>query len=138
MHKPMLLVPARSSKQGTSLNKGKLQDEYLEVTSTVEMNEEDMRRLGVRDGDRVRLSNHVGAAVVSCHASRKAGDLPAGMIFIPYGPQSSRLMDDDTAGSGMPLSKHIEVEVEKHDPTAKSTAKPHPKPKRNPKRGAAQ
>ena len=31
----MLLIPGRSSKQGTSLNKGKLGDEYREITSTV-------------------------------------------------------------------------------------------------------
>ena len=128
----MLLVPARSSKQGTSLNKGKLKDEYLQVTSTVEMNEEDMRRLGFSEGDRLRLSNDIGAAVVTCKA-RKAADLPAGMIFIPYGPQSSRLMASDTAGSGMPLSKHLEVEVEKHTERPQRQTK---RPKQPNKRGA--
>ena len=36
----MMLIPGRSSKQGTSLNKGKLKEEYLEVTSTLEMNKD--------------------------------------------------------------------------------------------------
>lgn len=108
----MLLIPGRSSKQGTSLNKGKLGDEYQEVTSTVEINADDMVRLGFNNGDKLRLKNHVGEVVVTC-VSKKATDLPEGMIFIAYGPTSSRLMDGDTAGSGMPLSKHLPVEVEK-------------------------
>ena len=112
MPETMLLIPGRSSKQGTSLNKGKLGDEYRDITSTVEINADDMVRLGFNDGDKLRLKNHVGEAVVTC-VSKKAADLPEGMIFIAYGPTSSRLMEGDTAGSGMPLSKHLPVEVEK-------------------------
>ena len=108
----MLLIPGRSNKQGTSLNKGKLKDEYLEVTSTVEMNKDDMLRMDLQDGDEVRLSNAVGEFIASCKG-RKPEDLPAGMIFIAYGPSSSRLMESDTGGSGMPISKNIEVQVEK-------------------------
>lgn len=112
MTNTMILVPGRSSKQGTSLNKGKLKDEYLEVTSTVEINEDDMQRLGLENGDQVRLKNEIGEAIVSC-VGKKSTDLPAGMLFIPYGPPSSQLMDSDTAGSGMPMSKHMEVTIEK-------------------------
>ena len=108
----MILIPGRSSKQGTSLNKGKLKDEYLEVTSTVEMNLTDMARLELKDGDQVRLSNQIGSTIVRCKG-RKPEDLPLGVLFIAYGPPSSQLMASDTAGSGMPISKHIEVLVEK-------------------------
>jgi formylmethanofuran dehydrogenase subunit D len=112
MKERMLLIPGRSSDQGTSLNQGKLKSEYQQVTSTVEMNELDMERLGLTDGDRLRLSNDVGSTDVTC-TPRKAADLPAGLMFIAYGPASSELMDSDTAGSGMPLSKHFLVVVEK-------------------------
>ena len=106
----MTLIPGRSKKQGTSLNAGKLKEEYLAVTSTLEMNEEDMSSLGLEAGDKVRLASASGEAVVSC-VSRKTKDLPPGMLFIPYGPPSCELMDSDTAGSGMPVSKQIEVQV---------------------------
>ena len=112
MSETMLLIPGRSNKQGTSLNKGKLKDEYLEVTSTVEMNEDDMQRLRLQEGDSVRLSNEIGEFIAKCKG-RKALDLPSGMIFIAYGPSSSRLMDSDTGGSGMPISKNLLVQVEK-------------------------
>lgn len=112
MAETMILIPGRTSKQGTSLNKGKLKEEYLEVTSTLEMNQDDMARLQLNDGDQVRLSNTIGTTVVHCKG-RKPEDLPAGVLFIAYGPPSSQLMASDTAGSGMPLSKHMEVQVEK-------------------------
>ena len=108
----MLLVPGRSQSQGTSLNKGKLKDEYLAVTATAELNENDMRKLKLVDGDKIRLASEVGQTVVACKA-KKQDDLPEGMIFIPYGPSSSQLMGSDTAASGMPMSKHMEVSVEK-------------------------
>ena len=108
----MILIPGRSAKQGTSLNHGKLKDEYKEVTSTLEMNQDDMKKLGLEDGDKVKLSNEIGETIVQC-IGKKPEDLPSGTAFIPYGPPSSQLMDSDTAGSGMPLSKHMEVEIEK-------------------------
>lgn len=108
----MILIPGRSSSQGTSLNEGKLKDEYKKVTSTLEMNQDDMTKLKLVDGDSVRLSNSIGQTIVTC-IGKKPEDLPAGTLFIPYGPPSSQLMGSDTAGCGMPLSKHMEVEIEK-------------------------
>ncbi len=107
----MTLIAGRTSKQGTALAAGKLKEAYREVTSTGEMNQDDMARLGLKDGDQVRLSTATGETVVRCKG-RKPEDLPAGMIFIAYGPPSSQLMDSDTALSGMPLSKNLEVVVE--------------------------
>ena len=111
MAEVMTLIAGRSSKQGTSLNVGKLKDEYREVTSTVEMNTEDMERLGLADGDEVRLRTSVGEVLVRCKG-RKPKDLPSGLLFMAYGPSSSQLMGSDTAGTGMPLSKNLQVEVE--------------------------
>jgi formylmethanofuran dehydrogenase subunit D len=107
----MTLIGGRSSRQGTSLCAGKLAGEYVEVSSTLEMNADDMGRLGLKDNDQVRLRSANGEAIVRCKG-RASKDLPAGLLFIAYGPHSSRLMGSDTAGSGMPLSKNIEVEVE--------------------------
>lgn len=112
MAETMTLIGGRSSRQGTSLCASKLGDEYVEVSSTVEMNADDMARLGLADNDRVRLRSATGETIVRCKV-RPAKDLPSGLLFIAYGPQSSRLMASDTAGTGMPISKQIEVEVER-------------------------
>jgi formylmethanofuran dehydrogenase subunit D len=107
----MTLIGGRSSSQGTSLCAGKFGDEYVNVSSTLEMNVEDMARLGLKDNDRVRLRSADGEIVVRCKG-RAAKDLPSGLLFIAYGPLSSALMGGDTAGSGMPLSKNIDVQVD--------------------------
>jgi formylmethanofuran dehydrogenase subunit D len=111
MTETMILIGGRSNKQGTSLCAGKLGAEYLDVSSTVEMNVEDMARLGLKNGDSVRLRSPMGATVVRCRG-RENKDLAPGLMFIAYGPHSSRLMGADTAGSGMPMSKSLDVEVE--------------------------
>ena len=111
MAEQLILIPGRSSKQGTSLNAGKLKEEYQTVTSTIEMNERTMGELKLAAGDRVRLSCATGQADVVCGKPRKDEDLPDDMIFIPYGPSSSELMESDTAGSGMPMSKQMLVDV---------------------------
>jgi len=111
MAEMMTLIGGRSSKQGTALCAGKLGPEYLDVSSMVEMNAEDMARLGLRNDSKVRLRTPVGEAILRCK-SRETKDLPRGILFMAYGPLSSQLMAGDTAGSGMPLSKNLEVEVE--------------------------
>jgi formylmethanofuran dehydrogenase subunit D len=111
MAEKMTLIGGRSSKQGAALCAGKLGPEYVEVSTTVEMNVEDMVRLGVQPNGRVRLRSPVGETVVRCK-SRETKDLPPGLLFIAYGPASSALMGGDTAGTGMPISKNLEVEVE--------------------------
>lgn len=112
MTETMLLIPGRTSKQGTSLNAGKLGAEYIEVTSTVEINSDDMARLGLKEGDALRLRTVVGECIVKCKA-RKPAELPAGMLFMAYGPASSQLVGGETQGTGMPMSKGFDVEVEK-------------------------
>jgi formylmethanofuran dehydrogenase subunit D len=111
MAETFTLIGGRSNKQGTSLCIGKLGAEYMEVTSTVEMNTDDMARLGVEEGGKLRLRSMIGETIVSCKG-KKPKDLPGGLLFIAYGPNSSQLMGSDTAGTGMPISKNIEVEVE--------------------------
>jgi formylmethanofuran dehydrogenase subunit D len=106
----MLLIPVRSTKQGTGANTGKRSSDYLEATSTIEISRVDMGRLGLVDGDRVRLRSAYGEAVLRCQG-RKPEDLPAGLLFIAYGPGSSQLVGDDTQGTGMPDSKGILVDV---------------------------
>jgi formylmethanofuran dehydrogenase subunit D len=111
MPETMILIGGRTSKQGTSLCAGKLEQEYMSISSTVEMNVEDMARLKLKDNDKVRIRSAAGEVIVSCKG-RQSKDLPNGVLFIAYGPSSSRLMGADTAGSGMPLSKSLDVEVE--------------------------
>ena len=107
----MTLIGGRSSKQGTTLCASKLGAAYAEISSTLEMNVEDMARLGLSNNSKVRLRTPAGEAILRCKG-RETKDLPSGILFMTYGPLSSQLMAGDTAGSGMPISKNLDVEVE--------------------------
>ncbi len=112
MPETMLLIPVRTSRQGTSLNAGKLKADYQDETSTIEIHNEDMARLGLKKGDKVRMSSTNGAeCIVKCKAQKGMGGVP-GLIFMAYGPISSQFMEADTAGTGMPISKQMEISIE--------------------------
>jgi formylmethanofuran dehydrogenase subunit D len=112
MAETFILIPGRTSRQGTTLNEGKFSAGYVEETHTLLMNGDDMARLQVKNGGKVRLKSDQGQIEIAVQAA-KAGDLPAGLLFLPYGDMSSRLMSGDTHGTGMPNSKGIDVELER-------------------------
>ncbi len=102
-----VLIPGRSSRQGVTLNEGKYTDGYLDETSTLRMNPNDMQRMGVSTGDEVRMWNDIGEVVVPCLDAKD--ECPEGLVFICYGDKSSQLMGGETHGSGMPDSKGLDV-----------------------------
>ncbi|MSR58989.1 MAG: formylmethanofuran dehydrogenase [Planctomycetaceae bacterium] len=112
MPEQFILIPGRTSRQGTSLNEGKSTAEYQNEIGTLQVCVEDMQRLGLTEGDRVRLWNDVGDVTVPCKPAPR-DELPAGLLFISYGDISSRLMGGETHCSGMPDSKGIDVYLEK-------------------------
>jgi formylmethanofuran dehydrogenase subunit D len=107
-----ILIPGRTSRQGCGISEGKFKEAYLDEITKLQVNPKDMQRLGLVDGDRVRLTSEWGKIEVAI--TKSPGDeLPPGLLFIAYGDLSSRLMGGDTHGSGMPTSKGIDVELEK-------------------------
>lgn len=98
----------RTSKQGQQINVGKDHAEYEAIVNTLTMNPEDMKALNIPAGASVRIRSRIGEATFVC----QAGKVPLGMIFVPYGPPTCRLMGGETDGTGMPTSKGWDVEVE--------------------------
>lgn len=103
-----LLIPIRSNKQGVQVNVGKEGAEYQMLVSRLTMHPEDMAAIGITAGQRVRVRTRFGEAVFIC----ETGNVPRGLLFVPYGPPTCRLMGGDTDGTGMPTSKGWEVELE--------------------------
>ena len=106
--KTFLLIPARTAKQGAQINVGKYGDEYHRIVTTMTLCAADMTLLGIADGDAIRVRTEFGAATFQC----ETGNVPEGMLVVPYGPPTCKLMGGDTGGTGMPTSKGWEVEVE--------------------------
>ena len=106
--KRFIMNAGRTSKQGQQINIGKDHAEYQSIVNTLIMHADDMRALGLNAGESVRARSEFGEAVFQC----KEGKVPTGMVFVPYGPPTCRLMGQSTDGTGMPTSKNWEVEIE--------------------------
>jgi formylmethanofuran dehydrogenase subunit D len=98
----------RTTKQGQQINVGKDSPEYLALVNTLIMNADDMKAEGIVAGGRVRVWSGNGEAEFFCNE----GKVPTGLIFVPYGPPTCKLMGQFTDGTGMPESKNWEVEIE--------------------------
>lgn len=109
--KRFLLNPMRTAQQGVNVNIGKDGDEYKKIVTTLSVHADDMAALGVSDGDRVVVRTEFGEAEFSCTTAK----VPEGMLFVPYGPPTCKLMGGSTDGTGMPTSKGWDVEVEPLD-----------------------
>lgn len=105
--KRFILNASRTSKQGALINVGKESDEYLALTNSMTMASADMAEIGLAEGQLAIVRTQFGEATFKC----QAGKIPLGMIFVPYGPPTCKLMGGDTDGTGMPTSKGWQVEV---------------------------
>lgn len=111
MSEPFILIPGRTSKQGVGISEGKYGDTYQSEITQLQVAPDDMDRLGLSNGNFVRLKGEHGTIDVA--VTRAKGDeLPPGLLFIAYGDLSSHLMGADTHGSGMPTSKGLDVDLE--------------------------
>ncbi|MEZ6123060.1 MAG: molybdopterin dinucleotide binding domain-containing protein [Planctomycetaceae bacterium] len=105
--KRFILNSARSSRQGALINVGKDSEEYRTLTNSMTMAASDMAEIGLREGQMAVIRTEFGEAEFKC----EAGNVPEGMIFVPYGPPTCQLMGGITDGTGMPTSKGWQVEV---------------------------
>src|SRR6185295_17271661 len=103
-----ILNAGRTTRQGQQINVGKDSPEYQAIVSTIAMHPDDMHAAGIQSGGSARVSSEHGEAVFTC----VEGNVPQGMIFVPCGPPTCRLMGRSTDGTGMPTFKGWEVEVE--------------------------
>lgn len=103
-----IMNTGRTTKQGQQINAGKDHPDYQAIVTTMMMHPDDMRAVGVPPGGDVRVRSEYGEATFRC----VEGKVPRGMIFVPYGPPTCRVMGTYTDGTGMPTSKGWEVDVE--------------------------
>jgi formylmethanofuran dehydrogenase subunit D len=112
--KRFIMCAGRTNKQGQQVNVGKDKPEYEAIVNGLTMHPEDMKALGIVAAATVRVRTEFGEALFQC----REGKVPRGIVFVPYGPPTCRLMGGDTDGTGMPTSKGWEVEVEPTGPGA--------------------
>jgi formylmethanofuran dehydrogenase subunit D len=102
------LISGRTRKQAIGMHKGKDSPEYHAATEIVEMNPDDMVRLGIAEGGRATLRTEAGEVALTAHE----GALPAGLVFVPMGTAINGVIGTQTFNTGMPSFKGLSVEVE--------------------------
>ncbi|MGM0386484.1 MAG: molybdopterin dinucleotide binding domain-containing protein [Actinomycetota bacterium] len=102
------LITGRTREQAEGLHRGKETQAYRSATERVELNGDDMARLGIQAGARIRLRTSAGTVEVPA----RAGELPPGLVFMPLGPAANALIGTETEATGIPPFKGLEVEVE--------------------------
>lgn len=108
--KRFMVITLRTLTQGQAMHVGKESKEYIDEISTVKMNLKDIEELALQAGDQIRLTTPHGSAVLKF----AKGDVPQGMVLIPYGRLINPIIGTDTQATGMPDYKGIEAEVERY------------------------
>ena len=103
------LITGRTVAQGEAMEKGKTGEDFKRACAVIELDPEDMSKLGAYDGDEVRVRTSEGEVVV---VAKKSRDAPhPGVAFIPIGPWANVIVGGDTESTGMPPFKGIKAEI---------------------------
>lgn len=84
-------------------------EEYRKLSALIIMSREDMKKMGIKTGDRVKLINDHGSIVVEARESKR--EEPGGIAFMVNSPWSSALVSGDTGGKGIPEFKNITARI---------------------------
>jgi len=104
------LLTGRTIDQGRGKECGKLSKEYLESVVICQMDPNDMKFLGVKENTNVKVITDFGSVVLKAVKSARAPH--SKVVFVPYGPWASLIMNPKTHGTGMPSLKGIPAEIE--------------------------
>jgi len=104
------LLTGRTIEQGVGKEQGKTSKEYVDSVSICLVDPADMEKLGMKENSNVLVSTKHGSVVVKARKSLSSPHV--GMIFIPYGPWASVVVETETNSTGMPSFKGIPATIE--------------------------
>ena len=103
------LTTYRDIFQVEALESDRFGDEYKKLSAAVVMGKNDLKKYGLKPGDRVRLMNSYGSVVVEARESKR--EEPGGLAFMVNSPWSNALVSDETGGKGIPDFKNITAKI---------------------------
>jgi len=109
------VITGRTIDQGKTVEE-KFSEEYFKAVSYCEINEEDFKRLDLKNGGKVKVKTEFGEVVLFA----KIGEVPKGVVFIPMGPYANQVISNNTDGTGMPRFKGVRGFLEKTEENVKS------------------
>ena len=100
--------------QGEAIEAGKNLELYRKAAGVCYLNEEDMKKAGLKEGDNVKVISKYGDVVVCLKKATES--MPEGMVYIPMGPWANSVVSPETKSTAMPAYKGpLDVEIVKVD-----------------------
>jgi formylmethanofuran dehydrogenase subunit D len=103
------LITGRTIKQGMVIE-SKDSTMYTDSVALCEFDPDDMKELGVAEGDTVRVKTDAGEVYVKAVKSLQSPH--RSIIFIPMGPWANQVTSPETDSVGMPSFKGVPAEAE--------------------------
>ena len=104
------LISGRTIQQGVAIESGKEKPSYRIAAGIIEMDKEDLKKLGAWRNTNVRVTSEFGSVIVKAVETTQ-GPHP-GLGFIPMGPWANAVISPNTYSTGMPTFKGVPVTVE--------------------------
>ncbi len=104
------LITGRTVSQGEAMERGKDLDDYTKAAAVCELDPADMEKIGINEGDTIKVSTGIGEVIVRAVKSRQYPH--EGIVFIPMGPWVNSITDMPADSTGMPPFKGIPVKIE--------------------------
>ena len=104
------LISGRTIQQGVAIEGGKEKPLYRTSCGIIEIDNEDLKKLGAWKNTNVKVTSPHGSVIVKAIEATQ-GPHP-GVAFIPMGPWANSIIDPNTYSTGMPTFKGTPVTVE--------------------------
>ncbi len=103
------IITHRDIFQVEAQERDRLGKDYEKLSTCIVMSKNDLTKMGLKSGDRVKVSNNNGSIVVEVGESKR--DEPGGVAFMVNSPWSNVLVSGETEGKGIPEFKNITAKI---------------------------
>ncbi|NJD52322.1 MAG: formylmethanofuran dehydrogenase [Candidatus Methanoperedens sp.] len=103
------IITYRDIFHAEALESDRFGEEYRKLSAAITMSKTNMQKMGIKPGDRVKISNNFASIVVETKESKR--DEPGGLAFMVNSPWSNALVSGETGGKGIPEFKNIDARI---------------------------
>lgn len=104
------MITQRAIEEGVAMEKGKTTPAYFEACSIIEMNAEDIKKLGINPNTNVRVTSESGEVIVKAVVGRQT--CYPGLCHIRQGVWANQVVPPRTQSTGEPQYSGFPVTVE--------------------------
>jgi formylmethanofuran dehydrogenase subunit D len=104
------MITQRAIEEGIAMEIGKTSAEYFAACNVIEMNEQDMKKLGILKNTNVRVTSECGQVVVKAIVARQT--VYPGLCHIRQGVWANQVVPPRTQSTGAPQYSGFPVTIE--------------------------